>query len=435
MALASRLTLAGSFHPGLFVLANSIVILDLFDLLLRVHIRRDHTRGTRGEPAPTSVRLNIGSFTPYQVRLHVEPYALLVSVHNAEEELEDFLGSLRLFQNHLWVIDDASTDNTWFQLQRARVRCIHTSTNLKKPGAIKELLSHLPREIATVVILDPDARIRKEETESLAQFERVVFEFQRSGMAALCPRLAVSEDGWLPRLQALEYSMAFSLGRKSLSDHCVTSGIAIYRRDALEKLLQSHTLSVYAEDLKNAFILMGRGEKIYYDGRLVIDTAGKRTWREWFSQRVGWFYGLIKVYQEHFAEVRRGTQKRPFFVYQYLIYMGGFTVLLHPLKLASLGLLILGMANGLDYLLDLEWIPDVGLTEPAYFLFAYVQYTCVAVAAIFFTEERQERPRLLVAAPAYFLYALAQLVPITVGYLNWLAVRLRGQRLYRDHYA
>ena len=247
---------------SLYLLATCVFSLDFLDLVLRVYFRRRHTRPAHDEDPPTSVPLGVGRFTPYQMRLHLRPYALLVSVHNAEDELDDFLEAMAPYRDRLWVIDDASTDDTWFRLRQSGVQCVRGDANRKKPGAIKELLSHLPADIATVVVLDPDVRILDAGDGGLPDRERVVFEFQRSRRAAACPRIVVRPDGWLAQLQALEYSIGLGLGRKSLGDHSITSGVALYRRDALESVLGEHTLSVYAEDLKNALILLGRGETI-----------------------------------------------------------------------------------------------------------------------------------------------------------------------------
>src|SRR5438874_8744599 len=65
------------------------------------------------------------------------------------------------------------------------------------------------------------------------------------------------------------------VGRRSLADYGVTSGVSIYRRDALEWALEQHSMSIYAEDLENTVVLLHAGERIYYDGRLVVSTAGR----------------------------------------------------------------------------------------------------------------------------------------------------------------
>src|SRR5262249_13703709 len=147
-------------------------------------------------------------------------------------------------------------------------------------------------EIETVIVLDPDTRILSAPDDLV----RTLFEFQRSGMAAFCPRVSAAGRSWLARIQRLEYWLAFSIGRKSLSDFSITSGVAVYRADALRLVLDQHSLSVYAEDLENALILLARRESIYYDGRLVVETEAVEGVRRLFSQRVGWHFGLIRVY-------------------------------------------------------------------------------------------------------------------------------------------
>src|SRR6185295_20093658 len=111
-------------------------------------------------------------------------------------------------------------------------------------------------------------------------------------------RIDAAGTGWLARIQQLEYWLAFSIGRKSLADFSITSGVAVYRAEALRRALAEHSLSVYAEDLENALILLAHGEGIYYDGRLVVETDAVMTPGHLFSQRVGWHYGLIRVYAQ-----------------------------------------------------------------------------------------------------------------------------------------
>jgi len=434
-AFALTRSLTTALVATLYLLANLLLLVDLLDLILRVAFRRWH-RQTAGARCPTSVPLNVGAFTPYQMSLHLRPYALLVSVHNAAEELDDFLDAFAPYRDHLWVIDDASTDDTWLRLQQSGVRCVRASTNHKKPGALKALLAHIPPEIATVVVLDPDVRILDQRRRQLPDLETVIFEFQQSRMAAATPRIVVRPTSWLARMQAFEYDLACAIGRKSLVDHSITSGIAVYRRDALERALDGHTLSVYAEDLQNALILLGRGERIYYDERLVVETEGKHTWGSWFSQRVGWSYGFLEVYTERFRDIPRCARGSWLYAYHFFVYMGLFGVPVQPLRLLTLGALALSTANGLDFLLGLDWIPDTSMTAPTVFLSAYVSYTVFALlASCYIAPGPREWLVHAPAIPVYFFYAAAQVLPATVGYLNWFLLQFGGGRLYRDHYA
>ncbi|HEX2060481.1 MAG TPA: glycosyltransferase family 2 protein [Thermoanaerobaculia bacterium] len=416
------------FELVVWIAVSMLVFLDLLDVLVRLHAAKLTASG-----AGTSIPLDVGEFTPQQMKLHLQPWALIVSVHNLEEDLDAFLESMEPYREHLWVIDDASTDLTYTRLRQSGVRVFRGTVNRKKPGALKELLRHLPPEIATVGILDPDVHIRTRSQNGISDLERALFLFQRSGCAAMCPRIEVRQDGWLARLQALEYALTFAVGRKSLADRSITSGVAFYRRDALEHVFERHRLSVYAEDLRNALLLLGHGEQIYYDETVCVDTIGKRTLHAWFSQRVGWFFGLIRVYQDSIDEIRRIAGKRPFLVYHYIFYMGICALVLHPLKLAALALSVAGVANGLDNLLALELIPNIRWTDPAYFVLAYLKYTLLTAGLLAFVV-RGERRHLIAAVPLFYLYQLLHIVPVTIGYANWLTLRYLGRRVYRDHF-
>jgi hypothetical protein len=419
---------ASGFDLLAYVVISIVVFVDLIDIVIRLAV----SRRTTG-PSPTSIPLDVGAFTPHQMKLHLRPWALLVSVHNLEDELDAFLEAMAPYREHLWVIDDASSDRTFLRLRQEGVQCIRGTVNRKKPGALKELLRQLPPEIATVGILDPDVRILDRSRTELSDLERALFFFQRSGCAAMCPRIDVRQDGWLARLQGLEYALTFAVGRKSLADRSITSGVAFYRRDALAHVFERHKLSVYAEDLSNALLLLGHGEQIYYDEALVVDTIGKRTLRAWFSQRVGWYFGLIRVYQDSFGEIRRIAGDRPFFVYHYVFYMGICALALHPVKLIALALSIAGVANAFDDLLGLNVIPNTAWTDPAYFVFAYVKYTLLIASLLAFVV-KGERKHLVTSVPLFYLYELLHIVPVTIGYANWLTLRYLGRRVFRDHF-
>jgi cellulose synthase/poly-beta-1,6-N-acetylglucosamine synthase-like glycosyltransferase len=433
--LSGSQALARRFNLFLYLLANLVVFIDLFDFLVRLHFRKIHAAvDSAGRLLGTSVAIDAGRYTPYQRRAHLRPFALAVSVFNAEDYIDDFLEAMQPYREKLWIIDDGSSDNTRRRISQGGWRVVAGGENRRKPGAIQRLLEALPPEVETVVVLDPDIVFRNAHDRALPDLETVIFEFQRSGMAACCPRIAIRPDGLLARFQGLEYCMSFSLGRMSLADSGINSGISMYRRDALATAFRKHSLSVYAEDLENSAILLGAGELIYHDARLVVETEGKRTWGSWFSQRVGWAYGLIKVYGERFADIRRVAGRRWSTAYHFVIYMGVFSLLLHPLRLVSVALLALSGAKAVDMAFALGVVPDWSAAEPAYFLAAFVKYTLLSLAALLAAVPRGERTYLLPVVPLYLLYSLAQVAPTTVGYANWLSLRLCGRRLWGDHY-
>ena len=119
------------------------------------------------------------------------------------------------------------------RLRQAGWRCIDDGVNRRKPGALRRLLERLPPHIETVMVIDPDIRIRGLDEGSTIDLNRFVSDFQQSGAAAACPRIMIEPDGFLARFQAFEYALAFRVGRESLADFSITSGVSFYRRSAL----------------------------------------------------------------------------------------------------------------------------------------------------------------------------------------------------------
>jgi hypothetical protein len=433
IALSAAGNQARTFSVVVAVLANFIVYTDAADLLLRLYARRRHTGASTAE---LSIDLAAASATLVRRLVPTRSYAIVASIFNLDSrgQLDDFMETLAPYRSRVWLISDGSTDQTVRRLRQAGWRCFDEAVNRRKPAALKRLLELLPESIQTVLVVDPDCRIRARGEGSSIDLERFISDFQQSGAAAVCPRLMIEPDGFLTRFQAFEYALGFRIGRRSLADFSITSGVSLYRRDALERALQRHSLSVYAEDLENAVILLSEGERIYYDGRLVVSTEGPGSSQRWFSQRVGWYYGLLKVYVERFGEITRVRRRAPFALYHYIIYMGVLTIGLHAVKVLSAGLLLISLASGVDHLFAAGLVPQTAVADPLYFATAVGCYLTLGTIALFTIVPAAERSYIAPIVPLYLLYTLLHVVPMSVGFANWATVRLWGRRLYRDHY-
>jgi len=418
-------------------LANLIVFTDAIDFGVRLYVHRRHTAVASelggGETHLLSIDL-AGARGARTGSVRVRPYAIIASIYNLEDELDEFMERLQPYRDHIWLISDGSTDKTAKRLQQAGWRCLDEEVNRHKPGALRHLLATLPPRVETVMVIDPDVRICGRHEGSVVDLERAIADLQRSGAAAACPRIAIERDGFLARFQALEYTLCFMVGRRSLADYGVTSGVSIYRRDALEWALAQHSMSIYAEDLENTVILLHAGERIYYDGRLVVSTHGPHTLRRWYSQRVGWYYGFLRLYTQRTRELWRIGRRAPFAMYNFIGYMGVLGLGLHVLRIASAALLLVSAAAILDGLFALGLLPTGRAINPVAFAGAIGSYLVLAVIALFTVVPRRERAYVGPILPIYFLYVLAHIVPITVGFGNWVALRLWGRRIYRDHY-
>ena len=436
IVLAAADVQTASISVLIYALANLIVYTDALDLLLRLHVRRRHTATSSAGADNRNVSIDLAGSLPGGTRRRVplRPYAIVASVFNLGDRLDEFIESFAAYRDRVWLISDGSTDDTVRRLLQAGWRCFDDGVNRRKPGALRLLLERLPQHIETVMVIDPDIRIREPGGGSSATLERVIGEFQQSGAAAVCPRIMIEPDGFLARFQAFEYALAFRVGRESLADYSITSGVSIYRRDALWRALDAHSLSVYAEDLENAVILLSQGERIYYDGRLVVSTEGPGTLGRWFSQRVGWYHGLLKVYTERLAAIWRISKRTPFAGYHFVFYIGGLSLVLHLVKILSALLLLLSLIGGFDSLFLVNLLPRNTLTSPTYFIGAVGSYLALGVIALFTVVPRSERAYVAPIVPLYLLYALVHLLPMTVGFGNFIAVQLWGRRLYQDHY-
>ncbi|HVF17728.1 MAG TPA: glycosyltransferase family 2 protein [Steroidobacteraceae bacterium] len=435
IALSAANLQTASLSLLVYGLANLIVYTDALDFILRLHVRRRHIA-----TAPTEenrhLSIDITSTLPAGARqvVPVRPYAIIASIHNLEPLLDEFMDAFAAYRDRVWLISDGSTDNTVVRLRRAGWRCFDDGVNRRKPAAIRRLLERLPKHIETVLVVDPDIRIRGRDAGSRIDFERFIRDFQQSGAAAVCPRVMIEPDGFLARFQAFEYALAFRIGRESLADYSITSGVSCYRRDALERALAEHSHSVYAEDLENALILLSNGERIYYDGRLVVSTEGPGNVPRWFSQRVGWYYGLIKVYTERFGKIWRIAKRTPFSMYHFVLYLGGLSLIVHPLKIVSALLLVLSFVSGFDNLFLANVFPRNAWINPAYFIAAIGSYLALGAFALFTVVPKAERAYIAPIVPLYLFYAITHIAPMTVGYMNWIWMKLRGRRLYHDHY-
>jgi hypothetical protein len=103
-------------------------------------------------------------------------------------------------------------------------------------------------------------------------------------------------------------------------------------------------------------------------------------------------------------------------------------------KMVSATLLVISLFSGLDQLLVSHVLPENSLTNPGYFVSAIGSYLALGVVALFTVVPKAERAYAAPIVPLYLFYALVHIVPMTVGFVNWVALQFIGRRLYRDHY-
>src|SRR5262249_15517740 len=95
---------------------------------------------------------------------------------------------------------------------------------------------------------------------------------------------------------------------------------------------------------------------------------------------------------------------------------------------------IFSFVSGFDELFLSHALPSNALTSPVYFMSAVGSYLVLGVITLFTIVPRAERGYIAPIVPLYLFYALAHIVPMTVGFMNWVTLGVWGRRVYRDHY-
>jgi hypothetical protein len=117
-----------------------------------------------------------------------------------------------------------------------------------------------------------------------------------------------------------------------------------------------------------------------------------------------------------------------------MIYVGGLSLAMHLIKVVSAVVLVLSLFSGLDALLLDNIVPQQDLLNPEYFTAAISSYLALGVIALLTVVPKVERSYAAPIVPIYLCYAIVHIVPMTLGFANYFALRLFGRRVYHDHY-
>ena len=361
----------------------------------------------------------------------LKPYRVIAAVYNVEEEWETVLEQLSSIRDKLFIVDDASTDNTFEVVKESGVEVVRNPENTHKPGAILYGLGRLPDDVETVVVIDPDIEIQ-----SRSALERTIYDLQRSDAAAcglyIVPRRTKNKS-IVNRCQVLEYELSMYYGREIPHDFIVISGAAsIHDRSCLEEVLSESSRSVYAEDFETSLLILSSGRRIYFDKRVIVRTSVPATLKAFTMQRMGWYFSVPKLTFPFLGRVRKCRD--PLLRYQFYVYNFIFTLLIHPFRVFSM--LVLGSQVAAFFLgLLFEPIAKYQIM-PMYLVLAMsivVFYNYLALEGFVgsITLERRDWP-IVFWFPFYMAYQV--LVPITIGYLNFLTWTLVGRKVVGDPY-
>src|SRR5580698_7123649 len=113
-AAASAGLLSGGTRVVIFLFVNLILVFDVIDLIVRLWLRKLHGALSQGP----SVALGLPDISNAERALELGPYAIIASLHDEADNIDRFTATLRPFREAVWLIDDASTDDTLLRLRR-----------------------------------------------------------------------------------------------------------------------------------------------------------------------------------------------------------------------------------------------------------------------------------------------------------------------------
>ncbi len=181
-------------------------------------------------------------------------------------------------------------------------------------------------------------------------------------------------------------------------------------------------------------ILLSRGESIYYDGRLVVSTERPGKISAGSRSRSAGITASLRVYTTRLSEVWQVSRRTPFAFYHFILYVGVLSLGLHLAKMVSATVLLISLFSGFDQLLVSHLLPESALTNPVASSPPSAAISRWAWSRCSRSFPKAERAYAAPIVPLYLFYALVHILPMTVGFLNWITLRVWGRRVYRDHY-
>lgn len=240
--------------------------------------------------------------------------SIVIPCHNGAAGIAKTVTSLReqtVDIPQIIVVDDGSTDDTPLLAERLRQQGsvdLILSTGLRggKSAALNLGLQYCTGEI--VVSADADTTFDRD------GIERIVAAFREPGIGATGGNIAVrnSYRSWLAAMQAVEYTITISLGRKvsaMLGIVPVLSGaFAAFRREALLSVGGWDAGS--GEDADLVMKLRCAGWEIDFASDALALTDAPATVPALIQQRLRWEADLVKLHLRKFSKLFSPTASR-----------------------------------------------------------------------------------------------------------------------------
>lgn len=272
------------------------------------------------------------------------------------------------------VVDDGSVDNTWHHIQRAAARhpdlvtTVHFGRNQGKRAALEAGIRRARGEV--LVTIDSDSVIEPESLLAIAG------PFRDPRVGAVAGRVGVlnQQAGLIPRMLHVRFILSFDFLRAAQSVfrtvYCTPGALSAYRAEVvhrvLDRWLQQTFLGVrcdIGEDRALTNYILEQGYDTVYQRSASVLTNVPVTYGQLCKMYTRWDRSFLRE-EWRFARI---VWKRPWQWRAIALVDSLVTNLRYPVIYASIGLLVLGIAEDPETLLRILFA--IGLMALLYTLY------------------------------------------------------------------
>lgn len=199
------------------------------------------------------------------------------------------------------VVDDGSSDGTWYVLQALAdaypTLRVFTKENGGAASARNTALEHAEHEV--VISLDADTELHPTAITEIARH------FTSEEIVAVGGNVSVANmdaGGWWAKMQVFDYALAMEIGRmfQSMLGYvlCLSGAFGAFRRETLIEAGGWNENWLYSDDFEVSVRMQERGT-VKYSPTAQADTIVPTSIRGWFDQRKAWAQRGISVMLLH----------------------------------------------------------------------------------------------------------------------------------------
>lgn len=231
----------------------------------------------------------------------MQKIAVIVPVHNEELVIQNTIDALLnagVEKNDLYVVNDASTDNTLSIVKNNNVRLLNLEHNGGKAVAQRKIIRHflLCERYDYIVFLDGDSIVDKN---FLSEFRKAAKIYPNAGL--LVGQVKSTRGNYLSALRSVEYAVGHDIYKSGQSNFgliFVAPGcVSMYKSSVLKQLkIEFDTL---AEDMDLTMQVQRLGKEIKYVPNAIVYTQDPKTISDYIKQVTRWQRGGWQVFKKH----------------------------------------------------------------------------------------------------------------------------------------